>query len=72
MSSWNFFTILPVWYFLKGNKHVSFQATENSRQRKESSRTTKEENGKGSTEANEEGTKQNRCKTFITNVLPMS
>ncbi|KAM9198613.1 receptor-binding cancer antigen expressed on SiSo cells isoform 2-T2 [Dugong dugon] len=45
---------------------------ENSRQRKESSRTTEKENGEGSTAANEERTKQNWCETFITNVISSS
>ncbi|EPY78834.1 fibrocystin-L [Camelus ferus] len=47
-------------------------AAEDSRQRKESSRAAKEEDGKGSTAANEEGTEQNWCETFITSVLHMS
>lgn len=45
---------------------MSFQAAENCRQREESSRTTKEENGEGSAASHEEGAKQNRCEAFLT------
>lgn len=37
--------------------------------RKEGNRTRKEEDGIGSTAANEEGKNQNWCETFTTNVL---
>uniref|UniRef100_A0A8P0SW54 Receptor-binding cancer antigen expressed on SiSo cells n=1 Tax=Canis lupus familiaris TaxID=9615 RepID=A0A8P0SW54_CANLF len=47
-------------------------AAEDSRQRKESSRTTEEENGEGGTAANEKGTEQNWREAFITDVLHVS
>lgn len=60
-------------YFLKVKIGIYFfQAAEDSRQRKESSRTTKEENGEGGTAANEKGTEQNWREAFITDVLHMS
>uniref|UniRef100_A0ABI7WH00 Receptor-binding cancer antigen expressed on SiSo cells n=1 Tax=Felis catus TaxID=9685 RepID=A0ABI7WH00_FELCA len=66
------FTLKEFVTIITDEKLRYLNAAEDSRPRKESGGTTKEENGKGGTAADEEGTKQNWCEAFIANALHMS